>query len=303
MNKKILLGMLSFCLFLPACGRGGSNGSSPGNSSVTGSDTPSTPGHVVLVIEENRRLSDAFPNGMPYLWGLASTYAYATHYVANAAGSLIDYMWLTSGSGQGCYGWGCPAGKDLAGSISADNIFHEAEANRLSWKLYAEGLPRVGYLGGNTGLYLDRHNPAKYYSGIDTNNIVPFSQFADDLAAKTLPNLAVVVPNSRNDDHNPGVPIGAADDWLQTNIGPLLDSDYFASGGGGLLIITFDESEEGIPPEVPIPNAFVGPNVAKGTVLTQLFHHQSVERLICDQLQVSCPGAGASAPLLNMFAE
>jgi acid phosphatase len=71
-------------------------------------------------------------------------------------------------------------------------------------------------------------------------NIVPFTQFASDLANNMLPQFSFVAPDVNDDAHN-GT-LAAADSWLQSNIAPLLASSTFQSGG--LLIITFDESED-----------------------------------------------------------
>ena len=56
----------------------------------------------------------------------------------------------------------------------------------------------LSHLTGDNTYYV-RHNPFPYYSDVYNNqtqadNIVPFSQFATDVAAKNLPNLTYVVP-------------------------------------------------------------------------------------------------------------
>ncbi len=157
--------------------------------------------HVVLVIEENHMFTEVFPSGMPWLASTGSTYAFANNYHADTPGSALDYYWLSSGSGElafGCGGSGCPQ------PITSDNIFRELSAAGISWKLYAEGLPSVGYLGGDIGAYVERHNPAKWYSDVVTSsrlqqNVVPFTQFAADLAANQLPAYSIVIPDVNHD--------------------------------------------------------------------------------------------------------
>src|SRR5208283_5983823 len=68
--------------------------------------------------------------------------------------------------------------------------------------------------------------------------LVPFTQFASDLASGKLPNFSFVTPNLCDDAHN--CALSVADTWLKTNIAPLLTSTPFKEDG--LLIITFDES-------------------------------------------------------------
>src|SRR5439155_347303 len=71
-----------------------------------------------------------------------------------------------------------------------------------------------------------------------TNRLVPFTQFATDLANGTLPTFSNIVPNLCNDAHDCGLDV--ADSWLQTNIAPLIASPVFQQDG--LLIIVFDEA-------------------------------------------------------------
>src|SRR3954470_4131838 len=141
--------------------------------------------HVVLVIEENHMFTEVYPNGMPWLVAQGNTYAYSTNYHADEPGSALDYYWLSSGSGEqvfGCQGDGCP------NPITSDNIFQELDKAGLTWKVYAQSLPSAGYMGGDTGAYVDRHNPAKWYDYVIHNpaaqqKMVPFTQLAVDIAA------------------------------------------------------------------------------------------------------------------------
>jgi hypothetical protein len=66
--------------------------------------------HVILVIEENRSYSSVYPTGMPWLSQMGDKYGIATNYYSDESGSLLDYLWLSSGSGEhvfGCTGGGC----------------------------------------------------------------------------------------------------------------------------------------------------------------------------------------------------
>src|SRR5438270_8049070 len=131
--------------------------------------------HVILVIEENRSYSTVTNSGnstnfMPWLINEGNTYGHATAYTTDSGGSLLDYLWLSSGSCHagatdcspsslpagtnnfGCNGGGC------ANTITDDNIFRELNARGISWKLYAESLPSVGFMGTASadGLYVKR---------------------------------------------------------------------------------------------------------------------------------------------------
>lgn len=194
--------------------------------------------HVILIVEENHSYSEVIGNSsMPYLNSLASQYGLATQYFANGHPSLPDYLMLTTGMTE-------TLDDNFSGTISDDNVVRELVKAGKSWKAYQESIPSAGYLGGDAAAYLRHHNPFSYLSDVQNDpsqaaNVVPFSQFATDLANNTLPQFSFISPDVNNDAHN-GT-LAAADSWLQSNIAPLLANSTFQSGG--LLIITFDEGD------------------------------------------------------------
>jgi hypothetical protein len=253
--------------------------------------------HVVLVIEENHMFEQVYPAGMPWLTFMGDSYAFATNYHANEPGSALDYFWLSSGSGEhafGCTGSGCSQ------PISSDNIFHELSNAGISWKLYAEGLPYAGYLGGNKGAYVDRHNPAKWYADVINSpslqqNLVPFAQFAADLAADQLPAYSLIIPDVNHDAHD-GT-LAEADGWLQANFDPLLNHPSFQPGGDGLLIVTFDECDAAVGAcSQQVFTAVIGPNVKRRFQSNVWYRHENTLRTILDAFGVTLyPGASQTA--------
>jgi hypothetical protein len=274
----------------------------------TPTPTPGTGGtvshsaHVVLVIEENHTFAEVL-SSMPWLVSQGNAYAYATDYHANEPGSALDYFWLSSGSGEkafGCSGAGCTQ------PITSDNIFRELTKAGLSWKVYADSLPRPGYMGGDSGAYVERHNPAKWYSDVISSltlqqNMVPFTQFAVDLAAGKLPAYSIIVPDVNHDAHD-GT-LGQADSWLQTNVAPLLNSPAFQAGGNGILMVTFDECDGAIGacPE-QVYTTVIGPHVKRGFRSALFYRHENTLRTILDALGVHVyPGASATAVDMSDF--
>jgi len=195
--------------------------------------------HVVVVVEENHSYSDVIgSSSMPYLNSLASQYGLATQYFANGHPSMPNYLMLTTGQME-------TFDDNFSGTISDDNVVRELVHAGKSWKAYEESIPSAGYLGGDVAPYVRRHNPFSYLSDVQNDpsqaaNIVPFSQFASDLSSNTLPQFSFISPDVNDDAHN-GT-LAAADSWLQSNLAPLLASSTFQNSG--LLIITFDESED-----------------------------------------------------------
>jgi hypothetical protein len=246
-------------------------------------------GHVVLIIEENHGFSEVYPNGMPWLVSQAtSTGAIATNFTSpiNNTGSLGAYLWLSSGGTEsqfGCTGNGCSK------PIADDNIFRELDMRGMTWKVYAQSLPSVGYTGDGPSPYLKRHNPAVWYSSVldkptDLQRVVPFTQFSQDLASNNLPEYSVVIPNAMNDAHD-GT-LAQADAFLKNNMASVLQSTYFKPGGDGLLLLTFDEcgGGENSTCGAHIFSALLGPLVKHGYLSGMAYSHSDMLRTIEDVL-------------------
>src|SRR5437879_4273179 len=175
---------------------------------------------------------------MPSLYDLAQQYALATQYYSNTHLSIGNYFMMTVGT--------IITNDDSYGSVvTDDNVIRQLLAAGKTWKAYAEDLPSVGYvtLDVDNGAYASRHNPVVYLTDVhddatQAQNVVPFTQFAADLANNALPNYSFIVPNLCNDAHD--CSLSTADTWLQTNIDPLVKNAQFQQDG--LLIILFDEA-------------------------------------------------------------
>jgi phosphatidylinositol-3-phosphatase len=274
----------------------------------------STPplGHVVVVALENHSSSDVVgSSSMPYYNSLISQYGLAQNFFANVHGSFPDYAMLTSGELITADGSGLPGDFPL----SIDNVERELIAAGKTWKVYAEGLPSVGYTGGDSGLYLKRHNPFAYMSdnlnsSSQANNIVPFSQFATDLANNALPNFSFIVPNAADDSEDcPGggtgcsdaTKLATADQWLQTNISPLLTNPAFQQDG--LLVLWWDEGNaaDGSNGGGQVPVVLVGPMIKQGFRSSTFYRHENVLRTIAEGLGLGFPGASIYVVSMGEF--
>jgi phosphatidylinositol-3-phosphatase len=264
--------------------------------------------HVILVLEENHSYESVRGNpSMPLLNSWADHYGLATQYYANEHASIPNYFWLTAGQ---------PVTFDDNTKLSfdVDNIVRHLLAAGKTWKSYAESLPHAGYTGYNVGLYVKRHNPFPYFTDVAFStqkyNIVPFTQFATDLQNGNLPNFSFVAPNLLHSAHD-GT-LAMADKWLQTNIAPLLSTPAFQAGGDGLLIITFDESNDEDCRPTPtcdpaavehggrVMTVLVGPKVKEGSSSTNLYMHENLLRTIGVSLGLtSLPGAANQAASMS----
>ena len=259
-----------------------------------------------MVMEENQSYSTVVGNttSWPSLNSLISNGALPTNYYANTHPSIGNYFWLTTGQ--------VLTNNDSSTQVwNVDNIARRLLAAGVSFKIYAEGIPYVGYLGGNTGLYVIRHNPFAMLSDIAGNqqvanqHIWPFSQFATDLANGNLPQFSFIIPNIDDDAHD-GTPL-QADTWLQTNVvSPLSNDPAFQPAGNGVLIVDFDEAATTdtthggghVSPVFWGPLAKTGYQQASST----LYQHQSMLRTVMQILNLpNPPAAAASAPAMSEF--
>jgi len=254
-------------------------------------------GHVFLVVEENHNYGDVVgSSSMPYLNGLMNQFGLATEYFANTHPSIGNYFMLTTGQILTNDDSQTPS----SFPVSVDNVVRQLLAAGKTWKSYAEDLPSVGYTGGNSGNYYVRHNPLAYLTDVQNSptqqqNLVPFTQFTTDLASGTLPNYSFIVPNGCDDAHDCG--LGVADNWLKTNIDPLIKNATFQNDG--VLIIAFDESaNDNIDGGGRIAVFLISPRFSKVAFQsTTLYQHETALRLMLEGLGVSVlPGTATTAP-------
>lgn len=295
----------SLAVALVVVGCGGANMSNPLESHATSASTMPRSRHVVVVMEENRSYSSVVgvTSAWPHLNALIGKGALATHYYANTHPSIGNYFMLTTGK--------ILTNNDNSRTVwNVDSIARRMRSAGVPFRIYAEGISR-GYVGGNTGLYVIRHNPFAMLSDIADNkavadwHIFPFTQFATDVASGKLPEYSFIVPNVDDDGHN-GTSL-QADTWLQWKvISPLSTSSVFKWGGDGFLVVNFDEAADSDTSHGGGHVAAVmwGPVVKAGykQKTSTVYQHQSMLRTEMELLRLSNPpGAAASAPVMSEF--
>jgi phosphatidylinositol-3-phosphatase len=261
-----------------------------------GTSTVPSSSHVFLLVEENHSYSSVIgSSSMPYLNSLASKYGLATQYYANTHPSIGNYFMLAAGAI-------ITNNDSFCSTITNDNIVRHLLTAGKTWKSYAESLPSVGYTGCGSGSYVKRHNPLAYFSDVanssEKNNLVPFTQFSKDRINGTLPNFSFIVPNL-NDDAHDGT-LAQADNWLKTNIAPLISSATFQKDG--ILIIVFDESVDSDTAHGGghVAAVVIGPKVKGGSKPTTLYQHQNTLKTLMQALGLKTfPGAAGSAQAIT----
>jgi acid phosphatase len=255
-------------------------------------------GHVFVVVEENTNYASVVGTGaMPYLDTLIGRYGLATRYYANTHPSIGNYFMMTVGMIK-------TNNDSYVDTVRDDNIVRQLIAAGMTWKSYADSLPSVGYTGPNAGKYARRHNPLSYLSDVTDDpvqkqRLVPFTQFARDLAGDTLPHYSFIVPNLCHDAHD--CVLDSADVWLQGNIQPLIASARFQQDG--LLLIVFDESSNDTTNGGgQIVCVVVSAKARAGYRSTTVYQHQSLLRLTAQALGLTTyPGAAAGAAEMGEF--
>jgi len=284
---------------------------------ITGGGTLPRFGHVAVVVETHYGYSSVVGStSMPYVNSLISQYGLATNYVADTTPAIDDYFMLAAGKFE--------AGNDdslncttTTGVVSDDNIVRELVNAGKTWKAYMESIPSTGYTGCSSGNYLKYHNPFAYLTDVanvpaQAANMVDFTNnFATDLAKGTLPQYSFIVPNTLDDAHD-GT-LAQADTWLQTNIGPLVQSALFQKDG--LLIILFDydqnatsgctmtQVQSGTWCGGQVAAVVVSPFlVSAGYKSTFSYHHENVLRLMAQGLGLTTlPGISSTAANMSDF--
>ncbi len=289
---------------MTACGSGGMSSAQGGSSTASAEKVP-TSHHVVLVMEENQSYSTVAGNtkDWPNYNALIAKGALPTNYYANIHGSIADYFLLTTGEVL-------TDNDGLTKVWNVDNIARRMIAAGVSFRVYAEGITQ-GYLGGNTGLYVIRHEPFAMLSDVADNPkeaqavIWPFTQFATDVAKGNLPEFSFIVPNIDDDAHS-GTP-QQADTWLEANVvKPLASYPAFQTGGDGVLIVDFDEGalSDNTNGGGHVAPVLWGPLVKAGyrQTSTTFYQHQSMLRTIMELLGLPNPmGQAANAPDMGEF--
>jgi phosphatidylinositol-3-phosphatase len=240
--------------------------------------------HVVVVVMENKARSQVLGNRhAPAFNAFARQGAILSAYRGVTHPSLPNYLALVSGSTHGI------RSNCTSCTVAGRNLADTLEARKLSWKTYAEGLPRAGWTGASRGRYAKKHVPFLYFRDVLSSparlrRIVPLSQLARDRAAARLPNFSLVVPDLCHDMHDCSVATGDA--WLKRFLPPLLKLPDTA------VFVIFEESSSSDP---GVPALALGSLVRSRSRCTSAISHYGLLRTIEEGLGLPLLGRSARA--------
>ncbi|WP_438803648.1 MULTISPECIES: alkaline phosphatase family protein [Mycobacterium] len=219
------------------------------------------PAHIVIVVEENRSENGIIGNkSAPFITFLAANGANMTQSYAETHPSEPNYLALFAGNTFGVTKDLCPIN---AGA--APNLGSELLAAGHTFVGFAEGLPTVGSPVCTAGKYARKHVPWANFTNVPAANSMPFSAFPMGNYA-SLPTVSFVIPNNDNNMHDGS--IAQADAWLNRQLSGYAN---WAVANNSLLILTFDEDDNGSHNQ--IPTVFYGAHVRPGNYSEQINHY------------------------------
>lgn len=246
-----------------------------------------TPGHIVIVVEENHSNSGVIGNkSAPYMNWLAANGTLMTQSFAVAHPSEPNYLALFAGSTFGLTSDACPVD---AGA--APNLGSELLAAGYSFAGFSEDLPAVGSTACAAGKYARKHAPWVNFTNVPPSLSVPFSAFNARTHYASLPTVSFVIPNLDNDMHDGTV--AQADSWLQTNLSAYAN---WAKANNSLLIVTWDEDDNSANNQ--IPTIFYGAHVPAETYGAPLSHY-NVLSTVEEMYGLPKTGLAANAPAIS----
>jgi phospholipase C len=261
--------------------------------------TPRVPDfdHVIAVFFENKSANQVLGSSdAPTFNAYAARYANITRYYGVTRPSLPNYLAFVSGSTHGI------TENCTRCIISARTLADTIEASGRTWKTYAEGLPRPGFVGAVSGRYAKKHNPFVYFRSIAASpvrrraHVVPFTHFDRDLRAGRLPDFALVVPDMCNSMHD--CPVAVGDAWLRKLLPPLLKLP------DTVIFVLFDEGRIGERGGGHPPALAVGTAVRQRTRFTRVIDHYGALRTIEEAWGLPLLGRSArAAPITGIWRE
>ena len=240
--------------------------------------------------------------------------AYATRYYNAGVGvhpSEPSYLWAEAGTDFGVH-------TDEDPSAAAGNLFNAphltAQLNTagIAWKSYQEDVQLAAspinsaagtsgtvinpYYGTGQYDYAVKHNPMAFFTDTQMQNVSALTAFLNDLTNHAIGRYNWITPNQFNSQHSAlsggftyhGVyysgdqaAIAQGDNFLATLIPQIMASAAYQDHG--VIIIRWDETENGDDPRYAIPGIIISP-LAKGNAYASSveLNHSSVLKTMAE---------------------
>jgi len=270
-----------------------------------GSDSGVTTSKVVFVIPmENKAQTQIYGNmnAAPYINGtLLASYAHTTMFTDElpSLNSEPHYIWMEAGNNK-FTDHTFSTDNDSASTNSTTSTAHLSttlDAAKVSWKSYQEGMTAktCPISSVSKTLYAAKHNPFVFFTDVagappSPSNAYciahhdPLSKLATDLQNNAVAQYNFVTPSLCNDMHGDGAcpqadndnsNIKAGDDWLKTNLQPMID---YAIAHDGYVFITWDEGDS----TNLIPFIAIGKHAIAKKAGTVKYTHSSLAKSVAE---------------------
>jgi acid phosphatase len=244
---------------------------------------------LLVFVEENHSLAQ-MKTGMPYTFGLAKRYGYATDYRALRHPSLPNYIAIAGGGMYGISDDGGPETHQLTGR----SVFAQALRHHKTAATYADGMPGNCSLT-NHGRYAVRHNPWTYFASERAacrKRDRSMAAFVTDVRSGRLPRVGMVVPNLCHDAHN--CDLATADAWFRSVMGRIQRGPDWKAGRLA-VVLTADEDDRSDGNDNRVLTTVIHPSQRHRVVATALTHY-SLTRLYDEVAGLPYLHRAASAP-------
>lgn len=226
---------------------------------------------MLVFVEENHSLGQMKAD-MPYAFGLAQRFGYATSYTATRHPSLPNYIAISGGQTYGITNDDQPS----ANPVGGPSVFGQAVAAHKTAAVYADGMPQNCATSDGGSDYAVKHNPWAYFvteRDACRRYDVPADRLGAAITGGTLPNVGMVVPNLCNDAHD--CSLGTADTWFKGWMTKIFDGPDWKSGHLA-VVLTGDEDDKS--QGNTVLTVVIHPS-QKAKVITSPLTHYSLTRL------------------------
>ena len=244
---------------------------------------------LLVFVEENHSM-EQMRDGMPYTFGLAERYGYATDYHALMHPSLPNYVAIAGGDTYGITDDDPPSEHPLDGS----SVFGQAIAEGRTAALFADGMPDNCAVEDGGDDYAVKHNPWAYFvdeADLCRDHDVPVTELDAAIRDGELPNVGMVVPNRCNDAHD--CDLSVADDWFKGYMEEIFAGPDWKSGHLA-VVVTADEDDDSSE-DNRVLTVVIHPS-QHANVVSERLDHYSLTRLYEDVVHAPYLKQAASAP-------
>jgi len=216
------------------------------------------------------------------------------------ASSFISHQYIIAGQAQSAVNypdsaWGCEGGKaDLIGTVSQARTLYqdyiracftdktlgeELDAARLPWAFYAASYSS-GYLNIWSAYQANRH---VYYGADWKKDVLPNTQFFDDVKQGRLRAVSWVTPTCANSDHA-GCGSNTGPSWVASLVNAIGTSPYWSSTAIFIFWDDYGGWYDDVPPPlvdydglgIRVPLLVISPYAKRGYISHTQYEHGSI---------------------------